>query len=53
MTRNPKTIRPERLALDAVRMMEDFRITSLFVVSEQGEVQGLIRMHDLLAAKIV
>lgn len=53
MTQKPKTISPERLALDAVRVMEDFRITSLFVVNEQHKVLGLIRMHDLLAAKII
>ncbi|MDQ3235099.1 MAG: CBS domain-containing protein, partial [Pseudobdellovibrionaceae bacterium] len=53
MTKKPKTISPERLALDAVRVMEDFRITSLFVMDDQHKVLGLIRMHDLLAAKIV
>ncbi len=53
MTQKPKTIGPERLALDAVRVMEDFRITSLFVIDGQNKVLGLIRMHDLLAAKIV
>lgn len=53
MTQKPKVISPERLALDAVRVMEDFRITSLFVEDEQHKVLGLIRMHDLLAAKIV
>lgn len=53
MTSNPKTIRNDRLALDAVKMMEQSRITSLFVKDEDGAVVGLIRMHDLLAAKVV
>ena len=53
MSRHPKTIAPDRLALDAVKMMEDHRITSLFVVDAQQHVLGLIRMHDLLKAKIV
>lgn len=53
MTVNPKTIRSDRLALDAVKMMEQMRITSLFVKDEKEEVVGLIRMHDLLAAKVV
>ncbi len=53
MTAKPKTISPDRLALDAVRVMEDFRITSLFVVDSSKKVLGIIRMHDLLAAKIV
>ncbi|RZA15877.1 MAG: CBS domain-containing protein [Proteobacteria bacterium] len=53
MTGNPKTISADRLALDAVKMMEQARITSLFVKNDLGEVVGLIRMHDLLAAKVV
>lgn len=53
MTQAPKTISPDRLALDAVRVMEDHRITSLFVIDSHKTVVGLIRMHDLLAAKIV
>ncbi len=53
MTGNPKTISADRLALDAVKMMEQARITSLFVNNDLGEVVGLIRMHDLLAAKVV
>lgn len=53
MTKNPKTIRENSLALDAVKVMEQNRITSLFVQNDKAEVLGLIRMHDLLAAKIV
>jgi arabinose-5-phosphate isomerase len=53
MTKNPKTIRDQSLALDAVKVMEQNRITSLFVVNGKGGLSGLIRMHDLLAAKIV
>ncbi len=53
MTKNPKTIENDRLALDAVKMMEQMRITSLFVRDQQQHIVGLIRMHDLLAAKIV
>ncbi|MBC7660261.1 MAG: KpsF/GutQ family sugar-phosphate isomerase [Chitinophagaceae bacterium] len=53
MTKNPKTIESDRLALDAVKLMEQSRITSLFVKDASGAIVGLIRMHDLLAAKIV
>jgi arabinose-5-phosphate isomerase len=55
MTRNPRTTRAESLAIDAFKRMEESQITSLFVV-EQAKPErllGLIRMHDLLAAKIV
>jgi arabinose-5-phosphate isomerase len=53
MTKNPKTILNDQLALDAVKMMEQSRITSLFVRDDADHIVGLIRMHDLLAAKIV
>ena len=53
MTLNPKTILSDQLALDAVKMMERARITSLFVKNAAEEIVGLIRMHDLLAAKVV
>jgi arabinose-5-phosphate isomerase len=53
MTKNPKTIPADRLALDAVKMMEQARVTSLFVKNDLDEVIGLIRMHDLLSAKVL
>jgi arabinose-5-phosphate isomerase len=52
MTKSPRTIPPDHLAIDAFKRMEDSQITSLFVV-ESGRLVGLVRMHDLLAAKIV
>ena len=55
MTRNPRTTRAESLAIDAFKRMEESQITSLFVVehAKPERLLGLIRMHDLLAAKIV
>ena len=55
MTKNPRTINGRSLAIEAFKRMEEAQITSLFVVSEQqpDQLEGLIRMHDLLAAKIV
>jgi arabinose-5-phosphate isomerase len=55
MTKMPRTISHKALAIEAFRLMEDLKITSLFVIdpSAPGQLQGLIRMHDLLAAKIV
>ena len=52
MTREPRTILPDHLAIDAFKRMEDCQITSLFV-EQAGRLVGLVRMHDLLAAKIV
>jgi len=55
MTRNPKTIQKHALAAFALKKMEDYSITSLFVVEKDDEKQpiGVIHIHDLLRAKIV
>ncbi|MCX7965366.1 MAG: KpsF/GutQ family sugar-phosphate isomerase [Syntrophorhabdaceae bacterium] len=54
MTKNPKTIRKDHLATHALKKMEDFSITSLFVMEEEGDKRpvGIIHIHDLLKAKI-
>jgi arabinose-5-phosphate isomerase len=54
MTGNPKTIEQEALAVSALRKMEEFSITSLFVFeNEKGKRPvGIIHIHDLLKAKI-
>jgi arabinose-5-phosphate isomerase len=43
----PKTIDAEELASAALEMMEQRKITSLFIVDEGGRVQGIIHIHDL------
>lgn len=55
MTANPKTIRRDSLAVHALKIMEDFSITSLFVMEgeEKRHPIGIIHIHDLLKAKIV
>jgi arabinose-5-phosphate isomerase len=55
MTKSPKLITSSKLAIEAFRHMENAQITSLFVETSEssGVLSGLIRMHDLLAAKIV
>lgn len=53
MTRNSKTILPDRLAVEAARVMEDFKIHSLLVVSAAGQVVGALNIHDLLRARVV
>jgi arabinose-5-phosphate isomerase len=47
MTANPRTIGAEALAVDALKLMEDKKITSLPVVDEDGKLAGLIHLHDL------
>lgn len=55
MTLSPKTIPQAALAIDAVRVMNERQITQLFVVESQDlpKLVGIVRLHDLLAAKIL
>lgn len=47
MTPNPRTIRGEELAAAALKVMEDHRITSLFVCDGEGRLEGVVHLHDL------
>lgn len=52
MTRNPKTVPADLLAVEALRLMEEHAITSLFVVAGAGsfQVRGVVHIHDLVKA---
>ncbi|WP_136683190.1 KpsF/GutQ family sugar-phosphate isomerase [Falsirhodobacter xinxiangensis] len=52
MTRGPRTIGPDALAEKAVAVMQERKITSLFVVEGERPV-GLIHIHDCLRAGVV
>ena len=52
MTRDPKVIGAEDLATRALALMEG-RITSLVITDAAGRPAGVIRLHDILLAKIV
>ena len=47
MHEGAKTIDRTELASAALKMMEDHRITSLFVTDEAGRLQGVVHIHDL------
>lgn len=53
MSRHVKTIDAELLAVDALNLMEAHKITALVVVDADGRVEGILHMHDLLAAGVV
>ncbi len=53
MTANPKTIRPDKLAVEAARVMEDHKIHALIVVDDESRVVGALNIHDLLRAQVV
>jgi len=52
MTADPKTIRPQALAAEALGNMNRLSITSLFVLEDAKPV-GIVRMHDCLTAGVV
>ncbi len=49
MTPNPLTVSPGALAAEALKLMEERRITVLFVV-EDGLPVGILHIHDLRAS---
>lgn len=55
MTCNPKGIEADALAVEALRKMEQFAITSLFVFERSGDEVpvGIIHLHDILRAGVV
>ncbi len=55
MTRNPKTIGPDALAVDALSKMEKMNITALLVTDDPSgkHLVGIIHLHDLLKAGVV
>jgi arabinose-5-phosphate isomerase len=52
MTRGAKTIAPGALAAEALKIMNDLRITVLFVVDQERPV-GILHVHDLLRAGVI
>ena len=49
---SPKTIGADELASTALARMEEAKITSFFILDEQGRLAGALHMHDLLSAGI-
>ena len=55
MSKKPKMISDTALAIDAFSLMEKNHITSVFVFEDDNPTVpvGIVRMYDLLTAKIV
>ena len=47
MKPNPRTIRRDMLAVEALKMMETHKITSIVVTDDGGTVEGVVHLHDL------
>jgi len=52
MTRHPKVTNPHILAAEALRLMNEWKVTCLFAVEHRKPV-GICRMHDILKAGVV
>jgi arabinose-5-phosphate isomerase len=53
MTRGPRTIGPDRLAAEAVDIMERHKVNQLLVVGPDQKLLGALNMHDLFRAKVI
>lgn len=53
MHQHPLTIHQDKLAIEAVEIMEQRKINALLVTNDAGILVGALNMHDLLLAKVV
>ncbi|MCA8221713.1 arabinose 5-phosphate isomerase KdsD [Burkholderia sp. BC1] len=53
MTREPRTIGADHLAVEAVELMERHRINQMLVVDADGVLIGALNMHDLFSKKVI
>jgi arabinose-5-phosphate isomerase len=53
MTRNPRTIGPDKLAAEAVQLMERHKVNQLLVVDHARQLVGALNTHALFKAKVI
>lgn len=54
MTRTPRTIGPDRMAIDCVELMETApKVMQLLVVDDWQRLVGALHLHDLFRARVV
>ena len=53
MSRGPRIISAEKLAAEAVQLMERHKISQLLVVTADGRLTGALNTHDLFRAKVI
>ncbi len=53
MHQQPLTIHQDKLAIEAVEIMEQRKVNALLVTNDAGILVGALNMHDLLLAKVV
>jgi arabinose-5-phosphate isomerase len=53
MTKNPRTISADKLAAEAVEIMERAKVNQILVVDGDRQLLGALNMHDLFRAKVI
>ena len=53
MTPDPTCVSAEALATEALRLMEEGKITSLIVVDRDGRPEGVVHLHDLWRTQMI
>ncbi len=53
MKRDPRTISADKLAAEAVQIMEQYKVNQLLVVDAERRLIGALNMHDLFKAKVI
>ena len=53
MTKNPKALKKGRLAVEALRILREYKIDEVPIVDEKGRAIGLVDVQDLLKAGLV
>ncbi len=53
MTKNPKTIDKNTLAVDALQIMRQHNITQLLVLDNKGIYVGVVHLHDIINEGII
>jgi arabinose-5-phosphate isomerase len=53
MTANPLCISEDKLAVEALKIMEDRAVTSLVVTDGDQRLRGLLHLHDLWRTEMI
>jgi len=53
MHRQPHTVAASDLAVEAVRLMQEYKVNGLLALDDNGGLVGALNMHDLLRAGVV
>ena len=53
MHAKPQTVNENALAVEAAELMEQFKITSVLVINDAGQLSGALNTNDLMRAKVI